>query len=255
MKPILFTIGPFNVYSFGFFLALAFILSTFIIWKFGRDELKEEEYLDAYLMMSVVSLIMARLVYILFHIDAFGFNILKYILVRETPGLSVIGGLIGGFLYLLYIIRKKKYSLLHIFDLFSIPAVFSLVLSKVGMQLGGASYGKETDFILGIRVIGLPGRHHPVELYESLMLLIIALILVFIHNNIRRNKWREGTVFYSFVFLTAVTFFLLEFIKLEAVYLYGLNIKQAALLIAILAVIKPLVDRIKLIILLKKEKA
>lgn len=245
MKPVLFTIGPFNVYTFGVFLALAFILSTFIIWKFGRDELREEEYLDAYLMMSVVSLISGRLVYILFHGQAFGFNVLKYILVRETPGLSIIGGMVGGFVYLLYFIRKKKYLTNHILDLFSIAAVFSMILAKIGEQLGGASYGKETDFVLGIKVIGLSGRRHPVELYESVMFGVIAVILVYIYNNIRRRKWPDGLAFYSFVFLVATTIFLLEFMKLETLYLYGLSIKQIIVLTAMFTVIKPLFDRIK----------
>ena len=43
MQPVLYSIGRYNVYSFGIFLALSFILSTFVIWKFAKEEFKEED--------------------------------------------------------------------------------------------------------------------------------------------------------------------------------------------------------------------
>ena len=253
MKPILFTIGPFNVYSFGVFLALAFIIATFIIWKMGREDLKEEEYLEGFLMMSIISLLSGRLVYILFHWDVFGLNILKYILVRETPGLSLIGGVIGGLLYLVYYIKKKKYHLYHVLDVFSQASGFSLVLAKIGEQLGGGGFGRETDFFLGIKVIGLSGRRHPVELYESILFLLISVLLMFVYNKSRRYKGCEGLVFYLFLFILSLTVFLLEFLKLETVYLYGLSLKQITVLAVVIFTLKPLFDRIKLIRLLKKD--
>src|SRR3972149_2076530 len=113
MLPILFTIGPFKVYAFGFFLSLSFILSTFIIWKYAKEDLKESEYLDAFLYTSVIALITARIIYILFHFEEFGINILRYIVVRETPGLSLTGGLVGGFLFLWWYAKSQKFDFLH----------------------------------------------------------------------------------------------------------------------------------------------
>lgn len=253
MKPVLFTVGPFNVYSFGVFLALAFIVATFIIWKMGREDLKEEEYLEGFLMMSVISLFSARLIYILFHWDLFGMNVLKYILIRETPGLSLIGGLGGGFLYLLYYIRTKKYHIYHILDVFSQASLFSMGLAKIGEQLGGGGYGGETDFILGIKVIGLTGRRHPVELYEAVVFLLISVLLLLVYNKSRRYKGSDGLVFYLYLFSLSFTVFLLEFLKVETVYLYGLSLKQIAVLAVIILTVKPLIDRVRLIRLLKRD--
>src|SRR3989338_8657805 len=109
MWPVLYSVGNFNVYSFSFFMALSFIISTFIIFKLGRDDLMEEEYLDLYLYTSIIALVSGRMTYIALNFDSFRLNILKYILVRETPGISLLGGLIGAFIFFWW--YSKKHSL------------------------------------------------------------------------------------------------------------------------------------------------
>ena len=255
MIPVLWSVGNFNVYSFGFFLSFAFILSTFIIWKRGHEELREEEYLDIYLIFSLVSLLTARLVYIIFNFSDFGGNILKYFLVRETPGLSLIGGMTGGFLYLWWVILKKKLEFWHILDLFCLAASFGLVFAKIGEQLGGGGFGRETSSFLGVRIIGLPGLHHPTEFYESIIFLILSINLVILYKKIQRNKWPQGLVFCVFSLVVSLTIFLIEFLKVNTLYLYGLNIRQIVTLIIIGVLLKPLIRRLIIIKVLLKDKS
>ena len=47
MYPILFSLGPVHIYSFGVFLALAFVAGSFYIWRESRNEFREEVILDA----------------------------------------------------------------------------------------------------------------------------------------------------------------------------------------------------------------
>lgn len=250
MKPVLFTLGPFNVYSFGIFLVISFIVSTFIIWKYGREDLKEEEYIDAFLMTSIIALISARVGYILFHPDDFGLNILKYVLVREAPGLSFFSGFFGGSLYLWWLALREKFSLSHLADIFSIASCIFISLAKIGEMLGGAGYGRETGFILGIKIIGLPGRHHPVELYEAFSYFLVFIILLIVYNKTKREKWPNGSVFNLFIFSLSIIIFLLEFLKSETLYLYGfklMSLSQIIALIMFVVIIKPLFERIKII--------
>lgn len=253
MLPVLFTINKFNVYAFGLFLGIAFILSTFIVWFFSKDEFKEEDYLDAFLYTCVAALVSSRAVYIARHIDEFRLNILKYILVRETPGLSLLGGFIGGFLFLWLYTKKKKLSFIHLLDLFSLAGSFALILTKIGEQLSGAGFGRETDFFLKIRIVGLSNFHHPTELYEAIAYFIISLMLLFIYKKSQRNKWPHGTTFYVFAFLIGLTIFSLEFLKVFRVYLYGLSLRHILSLLIMLVVFIPLVKNIKSIIRPEKK--
>lgn len=253
MLPILFTVGPFNVYAFGFFLSIAFFLSTFVIWKYGKEELMEEEYLNAFLYTSLVSLVSARLIYILLHFEDFGLNILRYVVVRETPGLSLLGGFLGGFLYLWWYVKKKKYEFLHLLDLFSLSGIITLIFAKIGEQLGGAGFGRETEFLLGIRIVGLTGRHHPVEFYEAIFFLLFSFLLFFLYKKMQRFKWPTGLVFLVFAQGVFMSIFLLEFLKDYTVYLYGLSFRQIAALLIILVILYPLWKRLRIVKMLIKE--
>ncbi|MBI3379241.1 prolipoprotein diacylglyceryl transferase [Candidatus Gottesmanbacteria bacterium] len=245
MSPVLFTIGSFNVYAFGFFLSLAFLFSTFIVWKNAKEELAEEEYLDAFLYTSLASLIASRLGFILFHFNEFGLNFLKYIVVRETPGLSLVGGLFGGFIFLFWYARRIKRNFWKLLDLFSLASSFALILAKLGEQLGGAGFGRETNFFLGIKIIGLPGKHHPVELYEAFLLSILTLILYLIYKRVKRNILPEGLVASIFGIGLALIIFLLEFLKVYNLYLYGLSFRQVGVLILLVAIVVPLIIKFK----------
>lgn len=227
MKPVLFTIGPYNVYTFGVFLCLSFIASTFIIWKLAKEELKEEEYLDLYLYTSIAALLSSRLVFIISNFDLFGSSILKYLVVRETPGLSLIGGLAGAFIYLSWYSWKRKKDLMHTLDIFSIAGSFALFFAKIGLQLGGASFGRETDSALGIKIAGMLGRYHPVELYEAFFYLLLGGFLYYLYTKPLKFKHHQGLIFYIFALANFAGIFLLEFFKTYSVYLYGLSLKQA----------------------------
>jgi len=255
MKPVLFTIGKYNVYAFGFFLSLAFIFSTFIIWKLSKDEFKEEEYLDLFLYTSVVGLVTARLFYIIINFNEFGFNFLKYVVVRETPGLSLLPALLGGFLYLLMVVKKKKYNFLHIADIFSIAASCALVAAKIGEQLGGAAFGKITNFPLAIGIVGQLGSRHPTELYEAFVFAALSVYLYTLYKKTQGAIWPKGLVFSIFTLVTALSVFLLEFLKEYPVYLYGLSIRQISAAVITIAILPSFIKRLIVVRQLKSKKA
>lgn len=245
MAPILFTVGPFNAYSFGIFLSLAFLFSTFIVWKFSKIELKEDEYMDAFLYSCVAALVSARLFYIIKNFNQFGYNILKYFVVRETPGLSMIGAIGGGLIFLYLYSRKKKIDFLHLADILSIAGSAALFFAKIGEQLGGAAFGKKTDLFMGIKVIGMTGRYFPVEILESLAFFLVTVFLIWYYHKAEKNKWPKGLAFYLFLELAAIIIFLVEYLKVTTVYLYNLSIRQIVTLVIIIVLIQPIIRLIR----------
>lgn len=248
MKPVLFTIATFNVYSFGFFLMLSFIISTFFVYKIGKEELKETEYLDAYLYGSLTAILSARLFYIIFHFEEFGSNILRYIVVRETPGLSFIGAIIGTFFFLIYYCKRKKLDLLHLLDIFSLAFSSGMIFAKIGQQLGGSAFGKPTETFFAIRIIGQLNRRHPTELYESLLYLLLTVFLLFLFSKTQRKILRKGFVFYVFCLSSSIIIFLLEFFKEESVYLYGLTFHQFLAVILLMVIIYPFLKQVQVLV-------
>jgi len=245
MKPILFTIGPFNVFAFGFFLALSFLFSTYIIWKYGKDELSEDLFLDGFLYTAVGMLFSARAVYIATHFNQFGTNILKYLVMREYPGLSLFGGLAGGVLVLWFFLRGRKVSFLHITDIFALAFTFSLAFAKLGEFLGGAGFGVKTTLPWGVRIIGLPGKYHPVELYEMLSFLGIFIFLSFVYRKIRKDKSKEGFTSLLFLLFLSLETLFFELFKEKSLFWSSLSFKQIFTLPVIFAVLTILLLQIK----------
>lgn len=254
MKPVLFTIGNFNVYSFGFLLVMAFLFTTYFVWKFGKEELKEDEYMDGFLYASVISIITARIVYILFHREEFSFNILRFILVRETPGLSLLGGLLGGFIFLLWYCRQKKIPALHFLDRMSVPVSFSLFLVKIGELLGGAVFGRETSSFIGVQVAGLTGRHHPVEMYEGLLYCLLFFSLLLIYNISAKKKWPDGVLFQVFLVFFFIFNLIMEYFKIVDPLYLNLTLRQIVSGILALVVMIPLLKNGKIIYNMYKSK-
>lgn len=246
MKPILFTAGPFHVFSFGLFLSLAFILSSFIVYRLGKDSfMDEEDLMDIYVKTSLVALLFARVFYIIFHFNEFTINILKYIIVRESPGLSLFGALGGGAVYLYFSTRNKKNGIWKVADIFSLSFCFAYVLINIGEFLGGASYGKLTKLQWGVNVIGLAGKRHPVELYTAIFFSLLFILLLILRSKLTRYKLERVTT-YIFLWGLGISVFLLEFIKESSLYLYKwINLNQIVALILVVAVSVPLIRRIK----------
>lgn len=247
MLPIMYTVGPFRVYLFGLFLAASFLVSTFVLYLLAREEFKEEEYMDAYLYTSIIALISARLFYIVLNADKFSLNILRIFVVRETPGLSLMGGLLGGFVFLSYYCRKKKLPLYHSLDIVSLSGSFGLALAKLGEFSGGASFGKETGMPLGVQLLGESVKRHPVEIYEAILFFILGTALYFIFRRGQRKKYPDGSVFCIFTLFYAVGVFLLEFLKEYSVYLGWLSIRQLVAVLVLTAISISCYKRLKII--------
>lgn len=241
MKPILFTLGPFHVFAFGLFLSVSFLACSFLIWKYGKEELIEEELMDTYLYTSLFVLASARLFYIIFHFGEFGGNVLKYLVVREAPGLSLIGGLIGGIVFLYYYTKRRKLNFLKSADIFALAFCFGLALVSIGEFLGGATFGSKTTLPWAIRVVGNEGLRHPVEIYSFILFLLLFIIL---HTLYRKKLHREKTGVLSLIFLffLSLIIFLLEFLKEAWVYLYNkFTFNQGFFLVLMVVVLIPLV--------------
>ena len=177
MFPILFSIGKIPVSSFGLFLALAFLLATFLVWRLARAwDLNEEKILDLVLLTFFGSLIGARIFFVSLNFDYFAPSLSRILLITSYPGLSFWGGLLGGWLTLLFFTKRFKLDFLQIADLAAIGLLGGLILGDVGCFLGGCGIGMPSNF-LGVNMVGAVGKRFPIQLFEAVIFLVILLKL------------------------------------------------------------------------------
>lgn len=236
MFPILFSLGPIKIYSFGVFLVLAAIVGAFIIWREGRrQKFDEEKLLDLLLYVGIFGLLGARIYYLLLHFDSFGWNPFFWLLIFHFPGLDFIGAIIGGLLGLLIFTKKTGWSLCQVGDFLVLGVSLGEAIGRIGAFLSGSAYGALTSLPWAVSMIGLVGRRHPSQIYESLAAFLIFLVLLRLKMVGETRKLVPGFLFLSYFILYGLARFFLEFLRGEVVYFRGWRVNQIVSLIFIIS--------------------
>lgn len=184
MLPTLLQLGPVRIASFSVFMLLAFLSSTFIVWRASRREyLSEEKTMDIYLLAIIWGIIGARISYILLYPDKFGLNILRMLLPTWMPGFYVYGGVVMAIFAIVLLGRKHEVHQKKYLDIIVPGAMLAAGFYKVGQFLDGSLIGISTSVrYLGLPVTGEAGLFVPLALIQA-VIYFIAFYLV--------NKWSK----------------------------------------------------------------
>lgn len=217
MLPVLFRLGPITLYSFGMLLAIAFLVSTFLIFREAKKEyLDEEKIFDVVFLSLISALVGSRLFYIIEHFDSFGFSILNWLLVNAKPGFSLWGGLGVGLAVFLLSIKKEKLPLFKMFNMMTVSLLLSLMLGYLGLFLAGGEIGTPTTLPWGV-VFFSTLKRHPVSLYKVFASLLTLIILLRLNLVFRQKKIPAGSLFFSFIIIQSFLLFLIAFFKEDAI--------------------------------------
>ena len=240
MFPVLLEIGPIKIYSFGFMLVIAFYTCYFLLnsdlKRFGYDPKLAS---DMVFWAAIGGIFGAKIYYLLEHlsdtlIDPIG-------MIFSGSGLVFLGGLVGGMLGVTMVIRKNDLPWVKFSDIVAPLLIIGYAIGRVGCFLVGDDYGIPTNLSWGVSFAnGLPPTTtqsfsyyypwidvsgiepgvisvHPTQIYESLA---GFAIFAFLWN--RRKYVRvEGSLFLTYLVLAGVERFMIEFIRTNDKYLFG----------------------------------
>ncbi len=218
MKPELFKIGSLTVHSYGFFLALAFIVGMLVSYWYLR-----RKFVDAYVVFELVlgaaigGIIGARIFYVVGHWSEFSSHWWEAFRFWNVQGLVFYGGLIFGILGAIVVVRVRKLSIGVVLDSGGLAVPAALAVARVGCFLNGCCFGKSTGLPWGVTfplstqvTMGMPVNPvHPTQIYELAMDLAIFLILLATYKKFRYR----GEIMIAFVMLYAVARFINEFFR------------------------------------------
>ncbi|MFH1190212.1 MAG: prolipoprotein diacylglyceryl transferase [Candidatus Omnitrophota bacterium] len=239
MHPILFKIGPVTVYSYGVMVAAAFGVVAFLIYrrapKFGIEGGVMIDYLTLMLVSGVAG---ARILYVLLNISHYKACPIE-ILDLSKGGLVWYGGFVSAVLMSIWFSMKRGIDFWSVTDLFAPYIALGQAFGRIGCYLNGCCYGIPAPhgFILG--------ETHPTQIYSSILLFIIFIILIK-WQDVRRFK---GEIFIGYCMLYSFKRFLVEFLRGDNPRIFmSLTMSQlisAAVLAAALFVLKIKADKWK----------
>jgi phosphatidylglycerol:prolipoprotein diacylglycerol transferase len=146
------------------------------------------------------------------------------------------GALVGGVFGLYLFARRRKMDLRILLDVAAPGVALAQAIGRWGNFVNQELYGPPTDLPWGIpirpenRLQGYESfeRFHPLFLYESLWNLASMFFLLWIWRRYRA-RLRSGDLFIIYLITYPVGRFLLEFIRLDYVPLFGINLNQAVM--------------------------
>lgn len=231
-------LGPLTIPTFGLMVALALISSAYVLQAdFDRRGMKA----DAFLMITVAGLLGiagAKLYHLLE--DPKVFFAEPWSLLFSRFGFAWFGGLIGGFGALLFLGWRAKLPLLRFLDACSPAACFGYGIGRVGCFLSGdGDYGKPTSLPWGMSfpngVVPTFQRVHPTPLYELIIWCAIGAFLWHVGTKALKGSksTTAGMIFCGYLILTGIARFLIEFIRINPPWIFGLSNAQVASLASI----------------------
>ena len=141
--------------------------------------------------------------------------------IRILNSKTIMGGLIGG-LTGVEIAKKIIGENQSSGDLFTFPIIAGIFIGRIGCFLSGTNeftYGSETALFTGMN-LGDGVLRHPTSLYELFFLLLLFIAL----KKLAKAKEMENGMLFKIFMLSYFAFrFLIEFIKPNIFFIFGLS--------------------------------
>lgn len=221
MYPIICKIGPFTVYSYGLMLAIAFMVSLYLLSLKAKeldfDLSKIHNLAFIFLFFGIIG---ARLLYVILNFDYYIGNLREAIMLHRG-GLSWFGALFLGSAAGIIYINKKGLSVYRTLDLIIPFVALGQAIGRIGCLLNGCCYGRPSSVGLYFAVHNLVLI--PTQAYSSISLIVIFLILRITQD----RPHKDGEVIFTYLMLYSIMRFLIEFWRAEhARFVFGLTIFQ-----------------------------
>lgn len=224
INKIAFSIGNIDIYWYGIMIIIAIIIAIIICKsKDGKYGIKFDNILELLIFAIPISIITARLYYVIFKWDYYGQNILQ-IFNLKNGGIAIYGALIGGFITCYIYCKVKKIDFLDLLDFIVPSVVIAQSIGRWGNFINVEAYGEHTNmpWRMGIIDNGVYKEVHPTFLYESIATLIIFIIL---SKKSKKRKFK-GEILYLYIILYSFIRIFIEGIRIDSLMLYSLRISQ-----------------------------
>lgn len=240
-------LGPLEIPTFGLMVALALLTAANILQAdFDRRGIEA----DAFTMITVAGLAGIAGAKIMHLIDTpddrvalnlffdrhwlFSQNGLNWL----RLGFAWFGGFLGGFGAMLVMGWREKLPMWEFLDASSPAACFGYAIGRMGCFLSGdGDYGKPTSLPWGMSfpkgIVPTTERVHPTPLYELVVWCLIGWLLW--RLGAKALKKPVGEVFCLYLILTGSARFLVEMIRINPPWVWGMSSAQVASVASIVA--------------------
>ncbi len=217
MYPELLHLGPIHLRSFGTMMAIAFLAGTWLALREARRHgLDEDKVVNVILITLVASVLGARALYVLEHLEEFRRS-WGSVLALWQGGLTLYGGVVAGTFGGLVSAQRMGLPRWRVADALTPPLAIGTMFGRIGCFLNGCCYGHPTTVPWAVKFP--PGSFaslefgdtpvHPSQLYNagaSLLILVVLWVL-------RRRFRTPGVMFWTFLIVFSLVRIPIDFTR------------------------------------------
>ncbi len=205
--PVLFKIWNLNVYTFGFFMLIGFLLALWIALK-RKGNLSEEHVYNVAIISLIAGVIGSRIAFFVLT-QQYLHSWYDFIAVWQG-GMSFFGGFVLALLLVYWYARKYKLDYWNILDVFAPSLALAIAITRIGAFIAGVNPGLITNLPWAVILNGV--STHPAALYHAFANFAIFFILIFAGKKLRKH-FLPGYLFLSFMLLFGVERFINDFFR------------------------------------------
>lgn len=210
MIPVLWSFGPFHLYSYGLCIAVGVLVSLHLMkLRSRKDGFPGEAFVtDMVMTVLVWGFLGARIYYVVQNLAYFIAAPWKVFAIWEG-GLVFYGGAIGFVLGFGILMRRKRLSFWKTLDFILPYGALTHGFGRIGCFLNGCCFGKLCDLPWAVNFKGLSGPVHPTQLYEAAYNFLLAAFLI----QRRKRPHFEGQISLLYFLLYGLGRYLVEFLR------------------------------------------
>lgn len=262
------TVFGFDIAFYGMIIGIGvlsgILMAVFLAKKTGQNP---ETYYDLALYAVVLSIVGARLYYVIFSWDSYKNDLLSIFNIREG-GLAIYGGVIAAIITALVYARVKKISFGLLADTAGPGLILGQIIGRWGNFFNREAFGDYTNNLFAMQIPENAARGsditeamlehvevidgvryiqvHPTFLYESLWnVCVLVLMLLWM-----KHKKFNGQVFLIYLFGYGVGRFWIEGLRTDSLMLFGTGLRVSQALALVLAVSAVVIN----IVIMRKKK-
>ena len=230
IDPIAFQLGPFSIRWYALCIIAGLILAVYLSAKEApRKRIQADDVYDFILYAFPVAILGARLYYVLFSWEQYKENPLE-IFAIWNGGLAIYGGLLAGFLVLVFFTRYRFINTWDFLDIAAPSVMIAQSIGRWGNFFNQEAYGAKVanlDFLPAFirEQMYIDGSYRqPTFLYESVWNLLGFILIIFLRRKTEFLKQGEITLFYLMWYGLGRLF--IEGMRTDSLMLAGLRVSQ-----------------------------
>ena len=211
--PVAFTVFHIDIMWYAILVSSGILIAAFLCClRAPSHGLSADQILNYIIICIPVSIIGARLYYVLFHWDWYAGDFFKIINIRGG-GLAIHGGLIAGLGTAAILCLIWKVRPLNLLDLAAPSIALAQSIGRWGNYFNSEAHGGPTDLPWSITVDGQ--SVHPTFLYESIWCFLLFLFLLWVDRRNRPSHF-EGRILLLYGMLYSVERFFVEILRTDS---------------------------------------